>query len=221
MSRCRQCNIEINDETHVCPLCKCVLETTEGGENKYPDVRMKTKKLMLIVNIYLFCAILVSAIAFGVNYGLPHTMWWSAIVVAALAYIYLVLRYAISGQSGYKSKLIVLTVAALAFIMLVDHVTGYRGWSNDYVIPGAIMFIDLAIIMLMIVNKRNWQSYLLFELFMVLCGSIPLILIWVGIIVHPIPSIVAMGCSVFLFLGTLIIGDRRARIELKRRFHVR
>ena len=25
----------------------------------------------------------------------------------------------------------------------------------------------------------------------------------------------------FLFLGTLIIGDRRARVELKRRFHVR
>lgn len=221
MSRCRQCNVEIKDETHVCPLCQCVLEVTEDVEDKYPDVRWKTRKLMLIVNIYLFCAILVSAVVIGINYGMSHRIWWSAIVVAALAYVYLVLRYAVSGQSGYKAKFIVMTAAALAFVILIDHVTGYRGWSNDYVIPATIMFIDLGIVVLMIVNKRNWQSYLLFELFMVLCGIIPLVLIWIGVIGDPIPSVVAIGSSVFLFLGTLIIGDRRARIELKRRFHVR
>ena len=41
------------------------------------------------------------------------------------------------------------------------------------------------------------------------------------IVTHPGLSELAFGISVFLFLGTLIIGDRRARLELKRRFHVR
>ena len=31
---------------------------------------------------------------------------------------------------------------------------------------------------------------------------------------------IAVMCSVFLFLGTLIFGDRRARVEVQRRFHI-
>ena len=53
MSRCRQCNIEILDETERCPLCNSVLEQTVELENMYPDVRMITRKLMLISRIYL------------------------------------------------------------------------------------------------------------------------------------------------------------------------
>ena len=33
--------------------------------------------------------------------------------------------------------------------------------------------------------------------------------------------LIALAASVFLFVGTLIIGGRRASAELKRRFHVR
>ncbi len=41
MSRCRQCNIEVLDETERCPLCHSVLEPTIEVENMYPDVKIK------------------------------------------------------------------------------------------------------------------------------------------------------------------------------------
>ena len=50
---------------------------------------------------------------------------------------------------------------------------------------------------------------------------IGIILYLTGIIYVPYLALAALGTSVFLFLGTLIIGDRRARVELKRRFHIR
>ena len=74
---------------------------------------------------------------------------------------------------------------------------------------------------LMCVNRRNWQSYIMWQIFMILCSFVPIILYLTGIIYVPYLALAALGTSVFLFLGTLIIGDRRARVELKRRFHIR
>ena len=43
MSKCRHCNIEITDDTQVCPLCRCVVEVDEHTDNRYPDIRFRTK----------------------------------------------------------------------------------------------------------------------------------------------------------------------------------
>ena len=42
----------------------------------------------------------------------------------------------------------------------------------------------------------------------------------VQIITDSMLSVIALNVSVILLLGTLIIGGRRARVELKRRFHI-
>ena len=75
-------------------------------------------------------------------------------------------------------------------------------------------------LVLMAVNRKNWQSYLMLQIFMVLCSIVAIILNVVHIVTDPIVSIVALNVSVILLLGTVIIGGRRARVELKRRFHI-
>lgn len=221
MSKCRNCNIEVLDETERCPLCGSVLEHTVEVENMYPDVRIKARKLTLISNIYLFCAILLEALFLSVNAKQHPDVWWSLIVGLVLLYGYLLLRFAILGKSGYKGKTVILTVIAILVLVGIDWVVGYRGWSVNYVLPSGIMLIDVGIIACMIINRRNWQSYMMWQIFMILCSIVPLILCALNIITAPVLSLIASGFSVFLFLGTLIIGDRRARVELKRRFHIR
>ena len=76
MSRCRQCNIEVLDETERCPLCHSVLEPTIEVENMYPDVKIKTRRMMLLSRIYLFVAIVAEAVLVAVNhYGDFETAW--------------------------------------------------------------------------------------------------------------------------------------------------
>ncbi len=58
------------------------------------------------------------------------------------------------------------------------------------------------------------------QIFMVLCSVVAIILSLVQIITDSMLSVVALNVSVILLLGTLIIGGRRARVELKRRFHI-
>ena len=198
MSRCRQCNIEVLDETERCPLCHSVLEPTIEVENMYPDVKIKTRRMMLLSRIYLFVAIVAEAVLVVVNhYGDFETAW------------------------SLVTKTIVLTLIAILILIAIDFVSGYRGWSVRYVFPAAIILVDAGILILMCVNRRNWQSYIMWQIFMILCSFVPIILYLTGIIYVPYLALAALGTSVFLFLGTLIIGDRRARVELKRRFHIR
>ena len=221
MSRCKQCNVEILDETERCPLCHSVLEKTVEVENMYPNVRMITRRLALLSRIYLFVVIIVEALLIYLNVLSDSEMFWSAIPGLAMLYGYLVLRYAILGKSGYKGKTIVLTLIAILMVVAIDFVVGYRGWSVNYALPSAILLVDVGILILMCINRRNWQSYMMWQIFMILCSVVPLVLYAVGIVTAPILAVLAFAFSAALFLGTLIIGDRRARTELRRRFHVR
>ena len=98
--------------------------------------------------------------------------------------------------------------------------TGDMGWALTFVFPGAIIAMVIATIVLMIVNRRNWQSYMMMQLFTLLLSSLGMILLGMGVITTTYLVMTAMCCSLLLFLGTLIIGDERARTELKRRFYV-
>lgn len=221
MSKCIRCQVEILDETERCPLCDSVLEKTVEVENMYPDVRIKSRKMSLISRIYLFCAILAEAVLIYLNVVLESQIWWCVITGLSLLYVYLVMRFAIIGKSGYKAKVTVLMMIGLSMVIIIDFVAGYNGWSVNYVLPAGILLVDAGIVVLMIVNIKSWQSYLVWQIFMILCSLVPFILYLLKIVTKPGLTVIAMGCSFFLFLGTVIIGDRRARVELKRRFHIR
>lgn len=220
MSHCRQCKIEILDETERCPLCNSVLEPTIEVENMYPNVRTITRKWMLISRIYLFCMILAEVLLVYLNVVLESQTWWCAITGFSMFYGYLLLRFAILGKSGYMSKMVVLIINAILLLVAIDVVLGYQGWSINYALPAGIILMDLGIGVLMIINHRNWQSYMMHQLFMVLCSLLSLVLYLMGLLTEQLLVLIALAASVFLFLGTLIIGDRRARVELKRRFHI-
>ena len=150
-----------------------------------------------------------------INYLADSHFWWSFIVGLILIYVNVTLRLAIMGRSGYQFKIISLTFIAVVLLVGIDFLTGYKGWSVNYIFPAGIILVDIGILVLMAVNRRNWQSYMMLQIFMIL-----LILVAVGVIDFPYFAVAAFGVSFFIFLGTVIIGDQRARTELKRRFHL-
>ena len=113
-----------------------------------------------------------------------------------------------------------LTVIAVIMLVAIDFFVGYDGWSVNYVLPSGILLIDAGILVLMVINRKNWQSYLMLQIFMVICSSVAVVMNVFQIITEPIVSIIALNVSVILLLGTVIVGGRRSRVELKRRFHI-
>lgn len=220
MSKCCNCNVEILDETRCCPLCRSVVTPTEELENMYPNVRYIMHKLLLFSRIYLFCAIVVQAVLFGINLQFESEIWWSAITGLVLLCGYLVIRYAVLSKAGHKSKIFILALIGVLVTIAIDMIIGYKGWSVDYVLPSGILLVDAIIIGCMIYNRRNWQSYIMWQILMIVCSVFPIVLYLTGVEHNVYMSVLPMTVSAALFLGTVIIGDRRAWTELQRRFHI-
>ena len=220
MAKCRNCNIEILDETEYCPLCRSVLEPTDAVENMYPDARSTMRRRMFMSRLYLFCGLIAELILIFINFMCSSEIWWSALTGLGIIYGYLVLRYAIIGQSGYRSKTIVLSLIGILSVISADFIIGYRGWSVDYALPGVILLMDVGIGVCMIINHRNWQSYITLQLAAVLCSIVPIALNLFGLERNIYVAYSPFIASLLLFSGTVILGGRRSSTELRRRFHV-
>lgn len=222
MGGCRQCNVDICDDTQICPLCRCVIEWEGEMEDSYPDIRLRARKLNLAVRIFLFLAILTEVLLVYLNWRFFPEIRWSVISGVGLAYLWFIARFAVlNDNAGYRLKFLTLTFLGILYVILIDCVIGYRGWSVNYVLPSALLFVDAAILIIMFLNRRSWQSYIMLELFMIVLSMLPFVLMFFGIVTEVFLNGLALAASVLLFLGTLIIGDRRAKSELRRRFHVR
>lgn len=227
MSRCKQCNVEILDNTEKCPLCHHVLELDDvQRENMYPDARVVGKKYRVLENILLFASIVIFFICFSINFAYNRTIptedevWWSLILGLGLVYVNGLLRITILGTSDYLFKLVTAIFMAFLILLEVDWLTGYHGWGVNIVFPVAIICLDIGILILMLVNRRNWQSYLMVQMVALIASAVAVVLIFTEVITFPYLAAVASALSLFIFLGTVIIGDRKAREELKRRFHI-
>ncbi len=219
MSRCSHCGVEILDDTEHCPLCHSVLENTGKGKMTYPNVFHKIKKINFLFRLFLFLAILFGVAAVSVNVTFHPEIWWSMIFIAAEVYG-IIMLYLFTKDTGYRIRIIVGIFGFLLFDILADRITGYAGWSVNYMFPTAILLANLAVLLLVLINRRNWQSYLLFQLGVVLFGLVGIVFVFLGWITLPILSEIACSVSILVFLGMVILGGRTARSEFQRRFHI-
>lgn len=220
MAKCHNCNIEILDVTPYCPLCRMALEADDSLENMYPNGRLRFRKYHLLSRIYLFCCIVAEAILVMVNIFLESEIWWCIITGLGLLYSYLVLRYAIIGKSGHRSKAFVLILLGVLSAISIDFVLGYRGWAVDFMLPTGILVMDVVMIICLIINKRCWHSYIVWLLAMLLCSVIPVVLYATNLENHWYLAFLPLIFTGTILTGVFVIGGRRATDELRRRFHI-
>lgn len=215
------CKVDILDKTDKCPLCNNVLEWDgDEKEDLYPNARVVRKKYQFLENVFLFASIVLWIVLFSIDYITDPNNLWSFTVGLVIIFANVVLRLTILGKSSYMAKIIWTIIIAMAFLIEADFLTGNRGWGVNFAMPTALLIWDIAIIILMLfVNKRNWQSYIIDQLTALVACVVMLILMLMKVITFPYYALGVQVITVLLFIGTLILGDYKAREELKRRFH--
>ena len=220
MSKCKYCGVEILDDAVKCPLCSGGLDGKKEEGHTYPDVVSGVRKTTVLYRIFSFAFIVIASVCIALNVWLTPTLRWGEIVACSLAYLLWLGYIILKDNAGYRIRILSGVAGAVLLIILIDTFLGFSGWSVSYVLPAAIILLDLALAILMLINRRNWQSYLILQVAMVLVGIVPLVLIRIGIVTQPLVSDIAFLVTVFMFLGSMILGGRTARIEMKRRFHI-
>jgi hypothetical protein len=197
-----------------------VLEQGKQQENIYPELKGVFRKYRFVENTVLFASIVVACVTILVNYMTTPKFLWGLIVCMGLVYGNIALHLSITGKTGYVFQSVSLVILAVFVLVGIDYLTGYRGWSVNFGLPAGILIMDVGIVVLIFVNRRNWQSYIMEEILTIVLSVIPIVLSFLGVVTFPYVAYAAAGVSVFVFLGTVMIGDQRAKTELKRRFHI-
>ncbi len=231
MNKCKKCNLEILDDSIICPLCSSVLETSSRIEEDevgkydshsimYPNVAEKQKKLNLILKIIVFVSVIVELLLVLINYLTYKKVWWSLICGAALLFICFTLIYSVQRNTGIRMKLFVQMLATILLIVILDHIIGYTGWSVNFGVPSIILVLDVVVMIFIIADNSNWQSYIMLQLMLCVVSVISVVHVFADVVTKPILTIVTAVITGLILIGIIVFGDKKATNELFKRFRI-
>lgn len=186
----------------------------------YPQIRYDQKYLKKLVNVFYGLMFFIAAVLGAINYVTYFGSLWSIIAIGLMGYAVFTVKYSFMRHANLAGKILLQTVAAEVLLVAIDHSNGYTGWSVNYGIPSTILFADLAVVFLILVNRMNWQSYFMYQIAITVFSFIPLILWWGGLLTRPLLALLTVVVTVIILSVTIALGDRSVKTELRRRFHL-
>lgn len=191
-------------------------------QGNYPQFEYDPGKLKRFSRLFYLVLFTTAALTGVINLATYRLMpyWWSVISIAVAGYVAMILRYSIMRKASLAGHLVRHSLGIQALIIALDVMTGFDGWSVDYVIPGIILFDIIAVVFLILVNRMNWQSYFMYQIALTVFSFIPLLLWWIGLVKRPLLSLIAVVLAVSVLAVTILLGDRGVKDELRRRFHL-
>lgn len=221
MKICKRCKVNVRDDSNMCPLCRTVLTSSDDKTlNKtYPTIDVSVHKYNIIKRIFMFVSILSAVASVVTNYVTYNGVIWSAITIAAIIYFWVILTYSIKRNRNIASQILVQVLCTSIIIVIFDNAIGYIGWSVNHVIPEIMILANVAVLILVFVNRMYWNTYVINQIVIAICGLIPGVLFLCGLIDVILPTIMATATSFIVLVVMIIFGDKTIKSELKRRFH--
>ena len=234
MKHCKKCNIDVNTEGHVCPICNDVLvEKKEGNVNKpngYPQLINK-HRFPFVVKLFAFLSIIASIICAFVNYKTFNSeapSYWSIIVIAGILYCWGIARIFSYKRISFATRFFYLTFFTIIYIVGIDicltifKIREVISWSLTYVSP---ILIIVGLIVIQIVgyaSRRNFGDAVMSCFYLTLIALVPYIVYLVAPSYiegewAPISGILSGVCTL---IGFFIFRFRSTKEELKKRFNI-
>lgn len=194
----------------------------EHDKGRYPVIAQDRRKIKKAVRMFYLSLVFVSVLAGIVNLATYRQIpfKWSLLTAGAAAYVAMTLKFSVMRHASLSGILVRQCLGIQAILLLIDTLTGLHGWSVDYAIPCVVLFEVAAILLMMLVNRLNWQSYFMYQIAITVLSFIPLIFWKIGWTRHPLLTVLSVVISVAALLATVLLGDRSVKRELRRRFHV-
>jgi len=193
----------------------------EEENPEYPYADRRRKRMVFVTRLYLFLSFFALATLTFFNVGLLHHKMWGTLLTACfLGYGYLTLKFTFQSDLSIPYRIMMQAIYIMGLVILLDLLFGFHKWSITYVCPAIIIAMLIFIFVMMLVDKANWQSYIPMELVLILLAAALVVAFEFKIVGNIYLCMGTLLLTIFLFLGTLMIGGRKARNELYRRFHI-
>lgn len=218
--KCYKCNVNINSNTHTCPLCKNELKKEGKCEDVFPVIPTVHKGHGLFLKILALIFVASTVICVVVNLLVSKRLSWSLVVAAATSCVALTIALAIRKRHNFArltfSEYIVIVIGSIIW----DYFTGWTLWSLNYVLPLVNMVFIYISFVLRIFFPYQLRNYFMNLIFACLVGFVPGILLMLDITTIAWPAFVSAISSVVMLCSLMIFDGKKIKKELESRFHV-
>jgi hypothetical protein len=219
MKYCDKCKVTIRSNEAVCPLCQNRLVGTEG-EEIYPEVPTIYRQFEMFFKLLILSTILAGVGCVAVNLILPQGGYWSVFVVLGILCFWISLAYAVKKKDNIPKNITVQVVILSLLSIGWDWLTGWRGWSLDFVLPITCIAAMISLSIIARVTKMPAGDYIVYLIVDIVFGIVPLIFYLTGLVGIVIPSVICIALSL-LSLSVLILFEGKNMLqEIERNFHL-
>lgn len=223
MTRCKHCNVIVDNQHRQCPLCSLALENGGQSITQYPNYQKIYYQMnnFTVTKIFLFLTISAIIILLTINLLTiqQYAYLWSLIPITCLIYVWITVKKVILSKANLGSKILIQFFSISVLLLVIDVYTGFSKWSTTYIIP----FLSIAMTLLLSIfaaQKSHWQEYMgyLLATFFINLSSFILLLFHLSNEIWT--SVTAIVYTLLTVIGLIIFSNRKFKEEMKRRFHL-
>ena len=220
---CPVCGVGLNGERGECPLCGKKLENAPQNETcgifpRVPvhvtyDFIFKISTFVMIV-----CIIVVNIINFVF---IPHLSLYIPLNLGAVC-AWIIVNVGFQKRRNIPKNIMYEAVIAMLLCIIWDKMTGWRGWSTDYVLPVLSGAIVVFFFVMGIADKSRLSSYAGY--FMI--GEVGIVITAVMLLLNRMEGVaryfgaIAVGVGVILLLAQVVFRGKAFASELYRWIHM-
>ena len=226
MKNCPECKIQVGGPGTNCPLCGSklvVMEKKECEEALYPDFSKPVKprsKFPPLAKIFAFISLAAVFICGLIDALISHQLTWSLYVIGGIAAAWVSVGIHLLTDINLNYKLLIDLCALSFYLVLIDRLTGWHGWSVDYVIPILYIGVMITVVVLAIIFREFWREYILSLVAVCVLGIGPLLIFFNSESPIRYLCFAAALMALVLLAGVLFFAGGKVFSEWKRRMNL-
>lgn len=221
MQSCKKCGVQINGYKRCCPLCQGELVgTPEPLLEAFPQQPAPKYDRGLLKKLLHFLAIVGIAICLVVEFSFTRGQTWIYFAVAGIISGWITMYVALTFRGRIFKNMTCLLLLVTVLGMIWDAATGWRGWSVDYVLPICCLLMLAGILFFSKILHAEESEYMIHLIIITLYSLLPFLLLIIGIIDVPIPSVICAVAAFLMIAALLVFKGKTFFAELSRRMHI-
>ena len=194
-----------------------------GSEVVKPDFPKSDTPRLTGVSVFKWFSFLciVAAVATMAVNAMTGGRFWSLIAVAGIGSLWMSLMVGYYKRHNLLKDAMWLLILITCGCMTWDVLTGWRGWSVDFVFPAASMAVMLSMLVIAKLQSHTTKEYMIYLLMAAGYSFIvPTILLLVGAVKFIYLSVICSAIGFLIVIGLMIFRWNEFKEEIQKNFHV-
>ena len=193
----------------------------EAAGSEYPELKENKELEMKVYKFFTFFCLIAIVFMINLDFSYHPSVRWTLFSAGGIASMWLASTIGFFKRYNLLKNAMWQLVIMTNVSILWDWLTGWRGWSLDFVVPIVSMAILLFMTVVAAVQKCPAKEYLSYLVLASLYGlALPLIFLLCGVLHLQLPSLVGIAVCFLFLAGILLFKWKEFKEEMDKKFHV-